>query len=62
MGKALLLSVLVATVAIPALGASDPKPRRGLRWVLAVLLVFHVVYVGAVAFIHAPNNIPEWFR
>ncbi len=49
MRKLLLLSVLFATFAIPAVAARDPRPVRGLRRALLYTLAFDVVYAVAVS-------------
>lgn len=47
----LLTSVLVATIAIPALAARDPDPRRALRHVVEWGLGFEIFYLFACRFI-----------
>lgn len=51
MDDLLLLSIVLAAVALPVLGARDPDPRRGLRRTLFRLLAFHFVYLVSVLFI-----------
>lgn len=48
MGKGLLMSILVAMVAIPLLSARDPQPRRGARRTAVRITVFVVVWAYAV--------------
>lgn len=48
-----LLSIVVATVAIPLLVARDRSPRRGALRLLVLLLLFDVAYAGWVAVVHA---------
>jgi hypothetical protein len=50
MGKGLLMSVLLATVAIPIRAARDPVPARGLRRAALQFAAFVVVW--AYALIH----------
>ena len=52
MEKALLLSVLVANVALPAFFSRDPQPRRGLRRALTSVVVFDVLYLLGLLFVH----------
>lgn len=52
MSKALLLSVLVATVAIPLRAAGYADARRGLRALLWGFGVFVAGYVAALRFIY----------
>jgi len=47
--KLLLLSVLVATVAIPAVAAMDPRPLRGLKRALFWTVLFDLAYGVATA-------------
>jgi hypothetical protein len=54
----LLVSIIVAIVAIPALAARDPNPRRGVRRALLFLLVFTLVYVAYVTLVHATWVLP----
>jgi hypothetical protein len=56
----LLLSVLLAAIGIPALGARDPNPRRGLRRVLAALLVANALYVAYLTQLHPVLFVPSW--
>ena len=44
MEKLLLLSVVVALVAIPVLCAKDPNPRRGLKRALMLMGAYNVFY------------------
>ena len=51
MSKLLLISVVVAMVAIPAFAARDPHPARGLRKALLFTFAFDVVYITALRFV-----------
>jgi hypothetical protein len=42
--KAFLLSVLVASVAVPTLAARSAAVRRGVGWVLLAMATFVAVY------------------
>jgi formate-dependent nitrite reductase membrane component NrfD len=44
MEKALLISVVIATVVIPLLAAAERDPRRGLKRTLVGLAAFNVFY------------------
>jgi hypothetical protein len=59
MGKLILISVLVATVAAPVLGSADPSPRRGLGRTLAFLMVFNVIWLLLLTLIYATFHKPE---
>jgi hypothetical protein len=52
MGKLLLASVLLASVAIPVHAARDPNPRRGLARALVRTLLFDAAYALAVLFVY----------
>mgnify|MGYP000084191834 FL=1 len=47
----LLLSILIATVAIPIRAARDADARRGFRRAMLGMALFHAVYMIACAFI-----------
>lgn len=59
MGKLILISVLVVTVAAPVLGSADPSPRRGLGRTLAILLAFNVIWLLLLTLIYATSYKPE---
>ena len=52
MGKLILMSVLVATVAVPALAARRRGARAGLGRLVWWALAFNVFYLLAVRFIY----------
>lgn len=52
MQSLLLISMLIATVAIPVRAARDPRPRRGLRRAAFQFALFNAAYVLACAFIY----------
>jgi hypothetical protein len=53
MAKLILMSMLIAMVAIPTRAARDPDPMRGLRRALTQVLMFEVAYAFAVRFLWA---------
>lgn len=53
-----MMSILIATVAIPAAAARDPSPRRGVRRMLLGLLAFDALYLAYVALLHAGWHAP----
>jgi len=59
LGKLILVSIILATVVIPAIGARDASPRRGLARALIALVVFDVLYLLALTQLYAPNYVPE---
>ncbi len=52
MAKLLLLSILGATIVLPAVMASDPSPRRGLRRMVVGMVIYIVVWALACAFVY----------
>ncbi len=54
----LLLSILVVTVAVPALAARDANRRRGLWRMLLFLLLFDAAYLAYVTLGHASLFVP----
>jgi hypothetical protein len=52
MQKALLISIVAATLVIPMWAARDRNPRRGLRKVVTRVLLFNLVYLLALMFIY----------
>ncbi|MEP7347224.1 MAG: hypothetical protein ABI877_18275 [Gemmatimonadaceae bacterium] len=51
LAKLLLMSILIATVALPLLAAHDPVPRRALRRVVVWLAAFNVCYLLAILYV-----------
>jgi hypothetical protein len=51
MKKLLLLSVIIATIVIPARAARMKNPRQGLKKALLQMVVFDLVYVFLVLFV-----------
>jgi hypothetical protein len=51
MDKLIVISVIVASILIPAIGARDPSPRRGLRKTVVWMGIFILVYFLAVLFV-----------
>jgi hypothetical protein len=56
MKSLLLMSVLFADLLIPVLAARDKHPRRGLKRMLLLLLIFNGLYVIYLTQFH-----PVWF-
>lgn len=59
MDNLLLLSVLVATVAVPTLAARIRDARRALAWTLILLAACCVAYGLLVARTYAVHFVPE---
>jgi hypothetical protein len=54
----LLVSIIVAIVAVPAIASRDPDPVRGLRRMLFALTAYAIVYVAWVTLGHATWAVP----
>ena len=52
MQKLLLLSILFALMAIPALAARDPNPRRGFKRAMFFFLAFCIAYAMALKYVY----------
>ena len=52
MSKLLLLSIIFATIAIPARAARAKNPRLGLRKTLIGLAVFNLFYLFGLVFLY----------
>ena len=52
MGKLLLLSIVIATVAIPARAAREKNARKGLRKALLQMAVFNVFYLLGLLYLY----------
>lgn len=61
MDNLLLLSMLVVTVAVPALTARIPDGRRGLKWTFLLLVVLTLAYAFLVRGWYATHHVPEPF-
>lgn len=48
----LLMTILIATAAIPIWAARHPDPRRGLRRAVLGMIVFSVLYTLACAYLY----------
>ena len=53
MAKLLLVSILFALIALPALAARDPNPRRSLKKALLSFVAFNFLYLLAVRYLYA---------
>ncbi len=58
----LLVSMLVATVAVPAVAARIPHGRRALKWTLLLLVAFTLAYAFLVRGWYATHAVPEPFQ
>lgn len=61
MEKLLLLSMIVATVAIPALTARLPRADRALLWTVLLVLVCSLGYALLMTQVYARHYVPEPF-
>jgi hypothetical protein len=56
MSKFILLSVLIAMVTIPALGARDHDAKRGLKRTMQRMAAFLVVYALALRYVWSATD------
>ena len=56
----LLMSLLFAVIAIPAITARHRSPRRGLKRMLLSLLLFTLVYEAYLTLLHPVLFVPRW--
>jgi hypothetical protein len=54
--KLILLSVVVGTLAIPILSATETNARRGLFRAISVVAIFNLLYLLAVRFVYPYLN------
>jgi len=52
MKKLLLLSIMFASVALPARAATAKNPRAGLKKALVNMMVFNAVYLFALLYVY----------
>jgi hypothetical protein len=52
MAKLLLLSCVIAIIAIPMVTARVKSPRRGLQLTVILITIFNLLYVFAIRFIY----------
>ena len=60
MKSILLMSVLLAQLLIPVWMARDPRPRRGLKRMMVLLVIFNVAYVFYLSQLHPVLFVPVW--
>jgi hypothetical protein len=51
MAKLILLSIIFASIALPARAARQANPKKGLRKVIIYVLVFNALYLFALRFV-----------
>jgi hypothetical protein len=56
----LLFSIVIASIAVPALAARDPSPRRGLRRSLLTLFLVSALYLAYLTRWHPVLFVPSW--
>jgi len=52
MSKLILLSIIIAMIAIPARLAHEKSPRVGLKRVVVQMLIFEAFYIFALKFLY----------
>jgi len=56
----ILMSIVIASVVIPALASRDSDPRRGLRRAVIVFTIFAALYLAYLLFVHPVVFVPHW--
>jgi hypothetical protein len=62
MGKLILASVIIATVAVPALAARDPSAHRGMKRTLLFVFLFNALYVALLTLVYVNRYVPAGIR
>jgi hypothetical protein len=52
MQKLILISVIIASIAIPAWAAREPSPGRGLKKAVLLACLANLIYVVMVVFVY----------
>jgi hypothetical protein len=52
MSKLLLLSVMLATIFLPAITAREKSPKKGLRKTIIYILLFNAFYMFGLAYLY----------
>ena len=52
LSKLVLISLLLATIALPAIAAQDENPRRGLRRTIKYMALFYAFYLFGLLFLY----------
>lgn len=60
MKSILLMSVVIAAVAIPAIASRERDPRKGMRRMLLMLLIFNGLYIAYLTLVHVAFYVPTW--
>lgn len=60
MKSVLLLSIVLAALAIPAVTARHPNPRRGVWRMLLLVLLFDAAYLAYITLVHPVVFPPQW--
>lgn len=55
-----LMSVLLASIALPAVLARDRNPKRAVKRLLVLLLVFNALYLAYLTMVHPFRYFPHW--
>ena len=60
MKSLLLMSVLIASMVIPAVTARERDARKGMKRMLLLLLLFNALYVAYLTLVHVAVYVPTW--
>lgn len=60
MKSLLLMSVIWVSIALAAALARDRNPRRAVKRLLALMLIFNALYLAYVTMVHPFAYVPVW--
>jgi hypothetical protein len=52
LAKMILISVLIAMIAVPLVASQAKSSQRGLRWTVFGILIFNIFYLIAIRYIY----------
>ena len=52
MAKAILFSILLATIVIPVRASSDPKPARSMKKMITNMLIFEFIWFVLLVYVY----------
>jgi hypothetical protein len=52
MSKLILLSVIIMTIALPAMAARERSPKKGLRKTILYICVFNALYLFGLLYLY----------
>lgn len=56
----ILMSIVIASIVIPAIASRDPKPGRGMRRAVILFTVYAALYLAYLLYVHPYVFVPHW--